>query len=146
MLWGLDVGDGAVLGDEGLDDLLLGLPLREVLVDFLHLGDRGVAGAGKGAARMAQPPALMSQPLQRHLMCMPISLACCDCAETRTVDRGETASASRMTMHRSEPDLIMALSKGGRRRKSRGRRRNDCFRLRRPCQNKRSATTGHQRE
>ena len=52
MLWGLDVGDGAVLRDEGLDDLLLGLPLREVLVDFLHLGDRGVAGAGKGAARM----------------------------------------------------------------------------------------------
>ena len=49
---GLDVDDGAVFGDEGVDDLLLGFALGEMLIDFLEHALGGVAGAGEGTAGM----------------------------------------------------------------------------------------------
>ena len=52
MLGRLDVGDGSILRDECVDDLLLGLALGEEVVNLPELRFGAVARARKGAPRM----------------------------------------------------------------------------------------------
>src|SRR5215472_18817052 len=102
-------------------------------------------GPEKAPPGWAQPPAVISQPLQRHLMCMPISLARGEYGAS-AIRSGTAPKATNRQKTAMRFALIMAFSQGGRRSQRVRRGRHNRLGLRRGTQHESGATIRHQSE